>query len=103
MTLGESRRRGAPRSISSTRQARLARRHAHALIDWRADVLRGARIGRTASRVDLPRRFRLNDRWVLIHLFRWDENRHVKAFRAEWDASGDPYDLLTEGHDDRQL
>jgi hypothetical protein len=64
--------------IRTTRQARVARRWAHVLIDWRREVSRGARIGRTAHRVDLPRRYRLNPRWVHTHLFLWDVNRTAR-------------------------
>lgn len=58
--------------------ARAARRHAHALIDWRADVACGARIGPTALEVDLPKRYRLDPKWVHDHVFLWDVNRRAR-------------------------
>lgn len=86
------------RPIRTTRAARRARTYALVLAYWRLDVLRGARIGRTAELVDLPRRYRTNPQWVMVHLFRWDENRQVAAFRAELDHTG-PIDLLRGPHD----
>lgn len=71
------------------------------LAAWRADVLRGARIGRSAASVDLPRRYRFNDRWVFLHLFEWISTREVQAFRREWAETPDPFDRLTRGtHDE---
>jgi hypothetical protein len=87
--------------IHTTRAARRCRTHALVLRAWRADILRGGRIGRTAATIDLPRRYRFDERWVFIHLFEWVGTREVLAFRAEWDACGDPYDRLTKGtHDE---
>lgn len=85
------------RPIRTKRAARRARTYALVLANWRLDVLRGARIGRSAQGVDLPKRYRHNPRWVLVHLFRWDENRQVREFRAEWARCPDPFETLTEG------
>jgi hypothetical protein len=91
------------RAIRTTRAARRARTHALVLRQWRRDVLRGARIGRSADGIDLPKRYRLDPNWVLVHLFRWDENRQVAEFNADWDRASDPFDSLTEGtNDDHQ-
>lgn len=89
-------------TIRTTRQARRCRTHALVLRAWRADILRGGRIGRTAATIDLPRRYRLSDRWVFFHLFEWVGTREVRAFRAEWDADPDPIGRLTRGQDDHQ-
>lgn len=86
------------RRIRTTRGARRARTYALVLAAWRRDVLRGSRIGRSAEGVDLPRRYRLNAGWVYVHLFLWDEDRQVKAFRSELDSTG-PIDLLRGTHD----
>lgn len=69
--------------IQSRRAARIARRYAHALIDWRADVARGARIGETARQVDLPRMLRLDPLWVHTHVFMYNVHRQSRLFRAE--------------------
>lgn len=88
--------------IHTTQQARRCRTHALVLRAWRADILRGGRIGRTAATVDLPRRYRLNARWVYLHVFEWISTREVLAFRAAWDAEPDPIGRLMRGQDDHQ-
>lgn len=65
--------------------ARVARRHAHALIDWRADVARGARIAETARTVDLPRRYRHDPQWVHDHVFLFGIHRVSRAFAGALD------------------
>jgi hypothetical protein len=71
--------------IRTRRAAKIARRYAHVLIDWRADVARGARIGRSAACVDLPKRYRLDPEWVHRHVFEWDVHRQATMFAKQLD------------------
>lgn len=84
--------------IRSRWAARVARRHAHALIDWRADVARGARIGRTALEVDLPRRYRLDPQWVHDHVFLWDVQRQSKPWALALAGEDDIVERMRRAH-----
>lgn len=86
------------RRIRSRTAARRARTYALVLQHWRRDVARGARVGIGAETADLPKRYRFDQDWVLVHLVRWNENRLVRGFRAQLDATG-PIDLLRGNHD----
>lgn len=79
------------------RRAALARRHARVLIDWREVVARGARIGRTARTVDLPRRYRENPRWVIRHVWAHEINQQVRLFGNTIDST----EVRGDDHEER--